>query len=172
MGTEHWFIIPINSLNHRKVPDVNMEIVQNFYNAYSMPKSFLLRNISMVGIPKSTVLVIIFRVFMWPLSLINAVPWRIIHLQYFEMVSQKGQDHLLQARWTMEFLLHPLILQWHPGKIKFAVPSLNPNEKYSLYLKAKDDALFKNRSKIPAFVLKPLKDMLNLVVYTISLQQL
>ena len=41
-----------------------------------------------------------------------------------------------------------------------------------LSLKAKNDALFKIRSKITAFVLNPLKAMLNLVVDIISLQQL
>ena len=45
-------------------------------------------------------------------------------------------------------------------------------KKHCLSLKSKDDELFKIRSKIPAFVLNPLKDMLNLVVYRISLQQL
>ena len=33
-------MLPINWLNHRKFPDVNVEIVQNFYNAYCTPKSF------------------------------------------------------------------------------------------------------------------------------------
>ena len=45
-------------------------------------------------------------------------------------------------------------------------------KKYCLYLKAKDYALFKIRSKRPNFVLNPLKYMLNLVVDIISLQQL
>ena len=33
-------MLPINWLNHREVPDVNVDIMQNFYNAYSTPKSF------------------------------------------------------------------------------------------------------------------------------------
>ena len=41
LDTEHLFMLPINCLNHRNVPDVNVEIVQEFYNAYSTPKSFL-----------------------------------------------------------------------------------------------------------------------------------
>ena len=41
-----------------------------------------------------------------------------------------------------------------------------------LSIKEKDDLLFKIMSKIPAFVLNPLKAMLNLVVDRISLQQL
>ena len=59
---------------------------------------FLLRKISRVGTRKSTVLVIIFRVFMWPLSLRNAGPRSIIHWQCFEMVYQKVQDHLIKAQ--------------------------------------------------------------------------
>ena len=39
-------------------------------------------------------------------------------------------------------------------------------------LKAKDDALLNIRPKRPAFVLKPLKSMLNPVIDRISLQQL
>ena len=33
-------MIPIKWLNHRKVLDVNVEIVQNFYNAYCTPTLF------------------------------------------------------------------------------------------------------------------------------------
>ena len=50
---------------------------------------FLLINISRVGISKSTVLVIIFRVFMGRLSMINTGPIIIIHLQCLKIVYQK-----------------------------------------------------------------------------------
>ena len=40
LDTEHFFVIPINWLNYCEVPDVNVDIVQNFYNAYCTPKSF------------------------------------------------------------------------------------------------------------------------------------
>ena len=116
LDNEHLFTILINWLNHREVPDMNVEIAQNLYNAYCTPKSFLLRKILKVGIPKSTVLVVVFRILLWLLSLINAGPRRVIHMQIFEIVSKKRRDHLLQARCTMEFLHHPLILQWHPRK--------------------------------------------------------
>ena len=33
-------MLTINWLNHCVVPDVNVEIVQNFYNAYCTPRSF------------------------------------------------------------------------------------------------------------------------------------
>ena len=39
-------------------------------------------------------------------------------------------------------------------------------------LKTDDDSLFKNRSKRPAFVLRPLKSILNFEVDRLSLQQL
>ena len=38
MNNEFVFMRPINWLNHRKVPYVNVEIVINFYNAYCTPK--------------------------------------------------------------------------------------------------------------------------------------
>ena len=71
LDTEHLFMLPINWLNHRKVPYVNVEIVKNSIMPTVRQNHFLLRNISIFGIPKSTVLAIIFRVFMWSLSLIN-----------------------------------------------------------------------------------------------------
>ena len=75
--------------NNHEVPDVNVDIAQNFIMPTVRQNMFLLRKILIVGIPKSTVLVIIFRVFMWPLSLMNAGPRRISHLQCFEMAYQK-----------------------------------------------------------------------------------
>ena len=45
-------------------------------------------------------------------------------------------------------------------------------KKHFLYLKTQDDELFKNILKISAFVLKPLKAMLNDVVDIIYIQQL
>ena len=40
------------------------------------------------------------------------------------------------------------------------------------YIKSEDNALFKNSSKRPAFVLRPLKYILNFEVHRLSLQQL
>ena len=95
---------------------------------------FLLRNISRVGIPKSTVLVIIFRVFLWLLSLQNTGPISIIHLQCIGMVSQKRQDRLLQAIWIMEFLCHILILPQHPRARKISVTRLTSKRKNIFYI--------------------------------------
>ena len=94
-----------------------MDSVQNFYNSYCT-SIFLLRMILIVVIPKSIFLAIIFRVFMWLISLINAGPRSIMQLQCFEMVSKIIHDHLLQVIWTMKFLCHPLILQLHLRRIK------------------------------------------------------
>ena len=40
MNTEHLFMLPINWLDYHEFPDVNVDIAQNFYNAYCMPKYF------------------------------------------------------------------------------------------------------------------------------------
>ena len=40
LDTENLFMLPISWLNHPKDPDVEVEIVQNLYNTYCMPKSF------------------------------------------------------------------------------------------------------------------------------------
>ena len=106
--------------------------------------TFLLRKIPIVEIPKSMVLVIIFRVFMWLISLINSGPQKIIHLQCFEMVSKKGRDHLLQARWTMELLLYPLILPRDAREKKLPRHVKIPNEKNCLYTKTQYDNFFDN----------------------------
>ena len=58
---------------------------------------FLLRKISRYGIPKSTVLVIILRVFIPLLSLRNMGSISIIQLRCFEVVSQKIQDQFKKA---------------------------------------------------------------------------
>ena len=81
LDTENLFMLPKTWLEYLQYEEVEVDISENLYNAKCNPKYFLLRNISRVGIPKSTVLVIIFRVFMWPLSLVNAGPIRIIHFQ-------------------------------------------------------------------------------------------
>ena len=123
---------------------------------------FLLRNILRVGIPKSTVLVIIFRFFMWPLSLRNSGPRNIIHLQCFEKLSKKRPYYLIKSRWIMELIHRLLIMKWHPRKRKIAVPRLK-KKMHCYSLKNQDDALFRNSPKRPAFVLIQLKTMLNAI---------
>ena len=126
MDTEHLFVIPINWLNHCLVLDVNINILIISIMPTVRQNIFLLINISRVGIPKSTVFVIIFRVFMWPLSLINVGLRSIIHSQCIKIVSPKRRDHLLQAIWTMGFLCNYLILPQHPRERKIAVVRLSP----------------------------------------------
>ena len=162
-------MLPKTWLEYQQYADVNVDIKQIFYNAYCIQKK-MLRNISRVGIPKSTVLVIIFRVFLWPLSLRNAGPRSIIHLQCFKMVSKKIRDHLIKARWTMELLCRLLILKWHTKKRKIAVPHLKKMNIHCYSLKTQDDALFKNGFKKTAVVLRPLKSVLNFEVCRLSLQ--
>ena len=86
LDTEHLFMLPINWLNHSKVRDVNVDILQIFYNAYSTPILFLLKDfnswdLNIHGSPNY-----LQKFFMWMLSLMNVGPRRIIHLQCFEMV--------------------------------------------------------------------------------------
>ena len=38
MDTEHLFMLHLNWLEYQEVPDVNMEIARNLYNAYCTPK--------------------------------------------------------------------------------------------------------------------------------------
>ena len=55
---------------------------------------------------------------------------------------------------------------------KIAVPRLKKIKVHCYYIKTQDDALFKNRSKISAFLLSPLKSMLDSEVDRLSLQKL
>ena len=76
---------------------------------------FLLRKLLTIGIPKSTVLVIIFRVFIWRLSFKNEGKKIIIHMQNFEIVLQeKVQDRLIMTVRTTELLCRILIMKRHP----------------------------------------------------------
>ena len=140
--------------------------LENLYNANCTPKSFLLRNISRVGIPKSTVLVIIFRVFMWPLSLIDAVPIIIIQFRNgiskykrspYEVKMNDGNPLLSSYYEMASKIKKEFVKTFHAtfdGKINFNCLSIKIN----------DDDLFKKRSKRPTFVIRPFLTMLNLEV--------
>ena len=93
---EHLYILPSKWIDLLKYEKNGDEILK----VYKMPTvrhyCFLLRKLLTIGIPKSTVLVISFRVFIWLLSFKNAGGKSIIHLQSFEMLFQeKGQYHLI-----------------------------------------------------------------------------
>ena len=55
---------------------------------------------------------------------------------------------------------------------KISVPRLEINKMHCYYIKNQDDALFKNRSKRPAFLIRPLNYMLNSEVDRLYLQQI
>ena len=99
LDTEHLFMLPKNLV---RIPTILRKLMLIFCKIYIIPtlrkKLFLLRNISRVRIQKSTVFVIIFIVFMWPLLLMNAEQIYIIHLQCLELLNKKIQDHLIKAR--------------------------------------------------------------------------
>ena len=68
---EHLYILPSRWLYLLQFEDLSDEFYEKIQNASCTPIKFLLKNISTVGIPKPTVLVIIFRVFIWLLSFKN-----------------------------------------------------------------------------------------------------
>ena len=57
-------------------------------------------------------------------------------------------------------------------KGKIVVPCLKKMNMPCYSLKTQDDALFKNRLKIPAYEIRPLKYMLNFEVDILSLHQI
>ena len=69
----------------------------------------------------------------------------------------------------MELLCRLLILKWHPRKRNVFVPRLKKTKMNFYSLKSEDDELFNNGSKIPAFVIRPLKTILNVEVDRLSL---
>ena len=95
LDTEHLFMLHKNWLEYLQYEKVDVDIIEIYIMSTVRQSLFLLKKISIFGIPKSTVLVIIFRFFMWPLSLMNAGPISMIHLQWLEMVYQKIQDNLI-----------------------------------------------------------------------------
>ena len=76
---------------------------------------FCWEKISTFGIPKSTVLVIIFRVFIWLLSFKNAEKKHYPFADIRDGIKKKGQDHLIMKWWTMELLRSLLIMKGHPN---------------------------------------------------------
>ena len=120
LDTEHLFMLPNNWLEYQEYADVNVYIKQNFYNTHCTKKSCFVETDfeswdSKIHGPCNYLLI-----FMWPLSLKNAGPRSIIHLQYFKMLFKKRWDHIIKARWTMELLCSILILKWHPRERKIS----------------------------------------------------
>ena len=112
----------------------------------------LLRNISIFGIPKSMVLVIIFRVLMWPLSLINAGLRSIIHIQCLKMVSKNTRSSVIGMTENGIPSLTSDYKMKSKEKKNFRATFKTEKKIHCLSLKAEDDALFKNSSKnLPLF---------------------
>ena len=104
-------MLPINWLNHRELPDVNVEIVKNSItltlrqNQFFVEKYFDSCDPKIHG-PSNYLLGF------YVASLIDkSGTTKHYPLAMFRNGISKRQDHLLQATWTMEFLRHPLILQ-------------------------------------------------------------
>ena len=89
LDTENLLILPKKLVRISRICGCSCINYAKFLYAYCTPKYCFAEKYFKVGIPKSMVLIIIFRVFMWPLSLRDAGPRSIIHLQRFKMVSQK-----------------------------------------------------------------------------------
>ena len=110
------------------------KLVRKFMKIYKMPTvrhwSFLMRIFSTIGIPKSTVLLIIFRVFIWLLSIRNSGKKALSIFRVSKWYSKKGQDHLIMKQRTMELLRRLLILKRHPNLRKFLGKISMPNSTY------------------------------------------
>ena len=144
-------------------------------------KPFSLRNISRVGISKSTVLVLIFRVFRWLLSLKNAKLISIIHLQCLEMVyikktisSYKGTMNNGTPLSSYDFeMASKKKRSFKRSFVKKFHSTFDKKMKFNCHaLKLNGDDLFKNSSKISTYVTRPFLTMLILEVDRWSLQQL
>ena len=125
---EHLYILPSKLIDLLKYESISDEIYENLQNASCKPVQFFVGEISTVGIPKPTVLVIIYRVFIWLLSFKNAGEKSIIRMQSFEMlVQEKGQDHIIKKVITMELLRRLLIMKRHPNlrKVSEQISMLN-----------------------------------------------
>ena len=71
----------------------------------------------------------------------------------------------------MELLCRILILKWHPSKRKIAITRLKKKNMHCYSLKIDYDALCKDSSKRPAFVIRPLKPMINYELDRLYLQK-
>ena len=78
-------MLPNNWLEYQEFADVDAEITKNVYNTYCTPKYCFVEKYFDSCDPKIHVPRHYFRVFMWPLSLRNAGPRSITHLQCFEI---------------------------------------------------------------------------------------
>ena len=95
MDTEHLFMITNTWLEHLQYEEVDVEITEILYNATCTPKSFFVEIDSESWNPKIHIHCSYFKSFY--ISLMNAVPLRIVLLKCLEMVYKKRQDHLINS---------------------------------------------------------------------------
>ena len=150
-----------------------MDIVQNFYNAYSTPKSFFVEKDFDSWDPK------IRGPCNYLLSFYVAALIDICSTTKHYSLAMFQNGISIKTRSSVTVNMDDGIPLSFSDSVSTSKREKNRHtlfkiqmKKHCSYLKAKYDALFKIRSKIPAFVLNPLKSMLNLVVDRISLQKL
>ena len=74
LDTDNLFMLPINWLNNCEVFDINVEILENVYNAYYTPKYFFVEKDFDSWDPKIHGPHTYLQIFMWTLSLMNTGP--------------------------------------------------------------------------------------------------
>ena len=106
---------------------------RKFTKFYKMPavrhSSFLLRNFSTIGIPKFTVLIIIFK-FLFGCSHSKMQEKKALFIFRVLVFIFKGQDHLIMKQKTMELLRRLLIMKRHPNLRKVLGEIIMPNSTY------------------------------------------
>ena len=141
-------------------------------------ESFLLKKMYVIGIPEPTVLVIIFRVFIWPLSFINAGKKnQYPYAEFRNLIGnkrtrsfQKENDNNETSSSSYNDETTPKYKKrfWQNKKAKFNEFMVR---KCGNLLKV-DKVLFKTRKFLTQFVLAPLRPFLNLKLDRLSLLQL
>ena len=130
-----------------------------------------------IGIPEPTVLVIIFRVFIWPLSFINAEKNQYPYAEFRILIGNKRTRSFQKDNDNNENSSSYSNDETTPKyKKRFG---RNKNAKFNEFMVRKcgnllkmDKILFKTRKFLPQFVLAPLRSFLNLNLDRLSLLQL
>ena len=130
-----------------------------------------------IGIPEPTVLVIIFRVFIWPLSFINAGKNQYPYAEIRNFIGNKKTRSFQKENDNNETSSSSSNDETTPKYEKSF--RRNKNAKFNEFMVRKcgnllkaDKVLFKNRKFLPQFVLPPLRLFLNINLGRLSLLQL
>ena len=119
LDIEHLLMIPINWLNHREFPDVNVDILENFYNAFRTPTYFFAEKYFESWDPKIHGICNYFQSFY-----VDALIDKCGNMKNYPLAMyQNGISKETRSSVTvkMELLFHPLILPLHPREIKINV---------------------------------------------------